>query len=94
MENLCQFANCERNYVRNQIVLMLIVLAAVWLGIVSPTDLIEYSEAVDLILIDATIAWIQVHDSRIRAFVKIDRGLTDTSSHVAIERAFPALKIS
>ncbi len=79
---------------RNQIVLMLIVLATVGLGIVSPTDLIEYSETVDLILIEAAVAWIQVHDSRIRALVKINRGLIDASSHVAVERAFPALKNS
>jgi hypothetical protein len=36
-------------------------------------DFIEYSDTVDVRVLEATVAWIQIHDSRVRSLVKSNR---------------------
>lgn len=41
-------------------------------------DFIEYSDTVDVSVLEATVAWIQIHDSRIRGLIKANRDPSGT----------------
>jgi hypothetical protein len=49
------------------------------------TDFIEYSDAADVSVIESTVAWIQIHDSRVRAIVEANHDKSGTRSVVRAE---------